>query len=432
MSNLSRRNFLTITTGITAASMFPFIAQATTKKVVVIGGGAGGATAAKYIRLTDPTIEVTLIEQNKCYYTCFMSNEVLGGERTIDSIKFGYEGLHKYGIKMMYDRAIGIDPVTQKVILAKGKPVDYDRLVISPGIDFKWGTIEGYSENITDKIPHAWKAGSQITTLRQQLKAMPNCGTVIIAVPKVPFRCPPGPYERVSQMAHYLKHHKPKSKILVLDTNNRFSKQKLFTQGWEKLYGYGTDNSMIEWIPANKGGIVTRVDADNMTVIAGDNEHKANVINIIPPQTAGRIALEHGLVASEGKYQGWCPISGRTFESTLHPNIHIIGDACITKMPKSAYSANSHAKVCAKAIVAALQGKEMTEEPSYVSACYSIVGENYGISVAGVYAINENGQIKRVKGAGGLSPKDASAEYRKREVAYAHSWYKNLTYDMFN
>ena len=434
MSTLNRRKFLTMATGAVATSVigFPAIARdSCASKVVVIGGGTGGAIAAKYIRLIDPTIEVTLVEQNKYYHTCFMSNEVLNGRRTIDSIKFDYDGLVKYGIKIHYDRAQSINPETKRVTLARGKSLDYDRLIIAPGIDFRWNTIEGYDESVIDKIPHAWKAGSQTVILRQQIAAMPNGGTVIIAVPKVPFRCPPGPYDRVSQIASYMLQHKPKSKLLILDSNYRFSKQKLFEKGWKQMYGYGTDNSMIEWVSSEMGGKVTRVDANNMTVIADDNEYKADVINLIPPQMAGRIAVEHGLVETVGKYQGWCPVNGKTFESKLHPNIHIIGDACLTKMPKSAFSASSQAKVCAKAVVAALQDKPIVDHSPYLSTCYSIVGNDYGISVVGFYRPNEEGKIVRIKGVGGLSPLDASPEFRKREVAYANSWYKNITHEMF-
>lgn len=431
MSKITRRHFLTITAGTAAASMvgFPFIAQAAKKQVVVIGGGSGGAIAAKYLRMADPTIEVTIVEQNKHHYTCFMSNEVLSGERTIDSIKFNYDGLSKYGIKMVYSRALGIDPDAKKVRLQDGGSLAYDRLIVSPGVDFKWDAIEGYDASVIDKMPHAWTAGPQTVILRQQLEAMKDGGTVIIAPPPKPFRCPPAPYERASQIAHYMKHHKPKSKVLILDANQAFSKQALFIQGWEKLYGYGTDKSLIEWIPLEEGGNVVAVDADEMTVYAGEfeDEHTADVINVIPPQFAGKIAVESGLANDSG----WCPVNQRTFESTLQKDIHVIGDACITsKMPKSAYAANSQAKVCAEAIVSVLQGREMAD-PSYVSTCYSIVGEDFGISVANIYHL-EDGKILPVKGAGGASSLEASAENRKSEVVYAHSWFKNLTHEMFN
>jgi len=428
---MNRRHFIRITASATAAASlmsFPFIVRGAGKQVVIIGGGAGGATAARYIRELDASIEVTLIEPKEHYHTCFMSNEVLSGERSLESIQFNYQGLTKHGIKVIPSRATAIDPEAKKVTLENGDSVSYERLIISPGIDFKWDAIEGYDQKVSEKIPHAWQAGPQTQTLRQQLEAMKDGGSVIIAPPSDPFRCPPGPYERASQIAMYLKQHKPKSKILILDAKEAFSKQGLFTQGWKKLYGYGSDNSMIEWLPPSKQGKVMRVDANSMTVYAGEFEdaHKADVINIIPPQTAGKIALDSGLADDSG----WCPVDKKTFESTLHKNIHVLGDASIaTKMPKSAYAANSQAKVCAAAIVAALQGKEMGT-PSYVNTCYSVVGPDYGISVAAVYQLQED-TITPVEGAGGLTPSDASAETLKREVAYAHSWFKNITHEMF-
>ncbi|MDM8567317.1 NAD(P)/FAD-dependent oxidoreductase [Candidatus Halobeggiatoa sp. HSG11] len=434
MSDLTRRKFLSMTAGATTVSAlgFPYISIAgdAKQKVVVIGGGSGGAIAAKYVAMADPTIEVTLIEQDKHYFTCFLSNEVLSGDRTLDSIKFGYDGLGKYGIKMVHDVATEIDPVKKTVKVGGGDTISYDRLIVSPGVAFKYDSIDGYDEKTAETITHAWKAGPQTATLRKQIEAMPDGGKVIIAAPPKPFRCPPGPYERASQIAMYLKREKPKSKVIILDSSQKFSKQGLFTKGWTELYGYGTDNSIIEWVSSDNGGKVIGLDAKGMKVVAGEmeDEHKADVINIIPPQQAGKVATANGLANDKG----WCPVNQRTFESDLHKEIHVIGDACIAgKMPKSAYAANSQAKVCAAAVVAALQGKKM-EEPSYVNTCYSIVGEDFGMSVAMVYKLNDKGQIVGIKGAGGLSPMDASKEDRKREILYAHSWFKNITHEMFN
>jgi sulfide dehydrogenase [flavocytochrome c] flavoprotein subunit len=421
MSKLNRRQFITTIAAASVALNFPFIARAASQKVVIIGGGAGGVIAAKYIRMADPTIEVTLIEQNKYYYTGFMSNEVLSGERTIDSIKFSYDGLKKYGINIIYDRAMDIDAVTKTVRIGGGEKIVYDKLIVSPGIDFKW--------TLTEKIPHAWKAGSQTVILRKQLEEMKDGGTVIISIPAKPFRCPPGPYERASQIANYFKHHKPESKILLFDANSAFPKQALFIEGWKKMYGYGTDNSMIEWIPSYEGGEVIGVNVKTNTIIAGDfeDEYSADVLNVIPPQTAAKIAIDSGLTNDNG----WCPVNQKTFESSLHKDIHVIGDACIANpMPKSAYAANTQAKICAEAIVSELQGREMAT-PSYLNACYSVVGDDFAISVAAIYRL-ENGKIVSVKDAGGVSDLNASAETRKHEVAYAHSWFNNITYEMFN
>jgi len=297
---------------------------------------------------------------------------------------------------------------------------------VSPGIDFRWDTIEGYDAKVAEKIPHAWKAGYQTVNLRKQLEAMKNGGTVIIAPPPNPFRCPPGPYERASLIAAYLKKHKPKSKIIILDPKDKFSKFGLFTEGWKRHYGYGTDNSMIEWVSGSKGGKIESVDAATMTVQADVEAFKGDVINIIPAQKAGKIAFEAGLTNDKG----WCPIDGKTFESTKQKNIHVIGDSSVASpLPKSGYAANSEAKVCAAAVVALLNG-DKAPQPSWVNTCYSIIHPGEGISVAMVYAYKD-GKIVKVKGSGGLTPSKFDAEMRAREEQYAHSWFNNITADVF-
>jgi sulfide dehydrogenase [flavocytochrome c] flavoprotein subunit len=429
---ITRRGFVKGAGAATAIGFIgiPYVALGASKKVVVVGGGTGGATAAKYLRMADPTIEVTLIEANKHYYTCYMSNEVLGGERAINSIKFGYSGLTKHGVKIVHDEVSAIDAEAQTVKTAGGQSYQYDRCIVAPGIDFKWETIEGYDDKVAERIPHAWKAGTQTITLLKQLEAMKDGGSVLIAPPPNPFRCPPGPYERASQIAHYLKLNKPKSKILILDAKPKFSKMGLFVQGWKELYGYESDNSMIEWRGSAQGSndnAVVKVDAGSMSVTTGfDDTIKADVLNIIPAQKAGKIAFSAGLTDDSG----WCPVNLHTFESTLHKNIHVIGDASIaTGMPKSGYAANSEAKVCAASVAALLNGQE-PGTPSYVNTCYSIVGKDWGISVAAVYRLAEDGS-KIAKVSGGLTPTDATPEMRAREVAYAHSWFTNITNDIF-
>ncbi|MCW9088122.1 MAG: FCSD flavin-binding domain-containing protein [Gammaproteobacteria bacterium] len=429
MSNINRRDFIKMSGAAAAIGTFgysPFVIGGASKKVVIVGGGIGGATAAKYIRMVDASIEVTLIEANKDYHTCFMSNEVLHGRRDIESIRFGYSGLEAHGVKVVHDWVSNIDAKAQKVTTRGGKSFSFDRCIVSPGIDFKWETIGGYNADVAETIPHAWKAGPQTATLRKQLESMKNGGTVIIAPPPNPFRCPPGPYERVSLIADYLKNHKPKSKIIVLDPKDKFSKFGLFTAAWKKYYGYGTDNSMIEWVSGAKGGKVESIDARTRTVQATIESFKADVLNIIPAQKAGKIAFSAGLVDDSG----WCPVDQMTFESALLPNVHVIGDASISSpMPKSGYAANSQAKVCAAAVVALLN-EINPPQPSYVNTCYSIVAPGDGISVAMVYR-NVDGKIEAVKGSGGLTPADASMEVRAREEAYAHSWFNNITYDVF-
>ena len=437
MNEINRRNFIKLTGGAAAvASSLGFSSFAiggATKKVVIVGGGIGGATAAKYIRMADASIDVTVIEPNANYHTCFMSNEVLSGERSIDSIRFGYKGLAAHGVTIVQDSVTGIDAAARSVKTAGGKSFNYDRCIVSPGVDFRWDTIEGYDAQVAESIPHAWKAGPQTVTLRKQLMAMKDGGTVVIAPPPNPFRCPPGPYERASQIAHYLMHHKPKSKIIILDPKPKFSKMGLFTAGWEKYYGYKSDNAMIEWHGTPKGSkdnVLLSVAAKSRTVKTEFNEIQADVLNVIPAQKAGKIAFAAGLTNASG----WCPVDLKTFESKIHKNIHVIGDSAIqSPMPKSGYAANSEAKVCAAAVVALLNDME-TPQPSYVNTCYSVIAPGDGVSVAMVYRYNnETGKIDKVKGSGGLTPgyDKSSMEMRAREEQYAHSWFRNITNDVF-
>ncbi|MET0069185.1 MAG: NAD(P)/FAD-dependent oxidoreductase [Candidatus Thiodiazotropha sp.] len=429
MNKINRRDFIRVGGGLTLAGsslLFPTLALANSPRVVIVGGGVGGSTAAKYLRKLNPDVKVTLIEAKKNYTSCFMSNEVLSGDRSIDSITFGYDGLKRHGVDIVIDRVTAIEPDKKQVATADSGRFDYDACVVSPGVDFKWEAIEGYNPEVAETIPHAWFAGQQTVTLRKQIESMPEGGRVIIVAPPNPFKCPPGPYERAAQIAMYCKHHKPKAKILILDPKDAFSKQGLFRQGWSKLYGFGTENAMIEWVGAAGGGTVEEIDPSTRTLQAEIEEFTADVINIIPPQKAGKVAYASGLVEGD-----WCPVNKRTFESKLHPDIYVLGDASsAAKMPKSAYAANSQAKVAAAAIVAKFNGMD-PGDPTYVNTCYSILGEAHGISVAAVYTLDEaSNTILPIKGAGGLSPMDASAEQRKREVSYAHSWFKNVIDDM--
>ncbi|MCB1875528.1 MAG: FCSD flavin-binding domain-containing protein [Chromatiales bacterium] len=423
MSNIKRRDFvkaLGVGTALGAVG-FPSISRAGKAKVIVIGGGYGGATCAKYLKRYDSGIDVTLIEKNQNYYSCPFSNEVLGGEKTLDEIKFGYGGLSGHGINVVHDEVVDIDTGGKKVKLKGGATQGYDYLVVSPGIGFKWGAIEGYDEAAAEKMPHAWKAGPQTALLRQQLEAMEDGGVVMLAAPPNPFRCPPGPYERAAQIAHYLKHHKPKSKLIIMDSKDKFSKQGLFMQGYEKFY-----KGIIEWRSAANDGKVLGVDADEGMVITEFDEFKPAVANIIPPQTAGAIAHKAGLTNDAG----WCPVDQKTFESSIAKDVFVIGDSCIAgAMPKSGYSANSQGKVCAAAIATRVNNEKMPD-PSYLNTCYSLITPDWGISVAAVYQLDGDA-IKGVQGAGGLSPMDASAADRKAESMYARSWFKNITNDIF-
>ena len=391
-------------------------------RVVVVGGGFGGATCAKYIRRADAAIEVTLVEPRRQFISCPFSNAVIAGLRDMASVTHGYDGLRqRYGVRVVHASVTAIDPTAHRVTLDDGGVLAYDRLVLSPGIDLRWGEIEGYDAAASEVFPHAWKAGPQTVLLRQQLEAMPDGGLVVIAAPAEPYRCPPGPYERASLIAHYLKTHKPRSKLLILDAKDAFSKQDLFRSAWERLYP-----GLLEWIPQSQSGRVVRVDSRSRTVSTDFDDYKPAVANIIPPQQAAAIARAAGL--DEGK--GWCPVRASTFESTVHSSIHIIGDAAIANpMPKSAFSANNQAKTCAAAIVAMLRG-EALPTPALMNTCYSLVAPNYGISIAAVYRVVDD-QIVTVDGSSGVSPLDAPAETRTLEAEYATSWYANITADTF-
>ena len=428
MSNINRRDFIKLSACGTVASGaavlgFPGLALGTSHDVVVVGGGSGGAIVAKYVKMMDESINVTLIEANPNYYTCFMSNEVIGGERDLATLKFDYEGLKAYGIKVVNEMADTVDAEKKMITTASGTKIPYNKLVLSPGIDFQWDAVDGYTEAATEVMPHAYKAGAQTTLLRQQLEAMQDGGVVIIAPPDNPFRCPPGPYERACQIAHYLKNNKPKSKIIIIDAKDKFSKQELFMQGWKDRY-----EGMIEWIPgSDTGGGVVAVDVAEMTVSTEFDDFKGDVINLIPPQKAGQIAQNSGVADNSG----WCPVHLDTFESIMQKDIYIVGDASIAPgLPKSGYAANSEAKVCAAAVVASLNEKPIGV-PSYVNTCYSIVAPDYGISVASVSKLSEDkSNIEKI--SGGLTPVDATDFARKREVQYAHSWFKNIVHDMFS
>lgn len=392
-------------------------------RVIIIGGGFGGATCAKYLRRYDPSLNITLVEKDKQFVTCPFSNTVIGGLNNIEFITHNYDGLTKnHGVKVLHDLVTEIDVNNKHVITKNGQKLQYDRLVLSPGIDFKWNNTEGYSSDVSQKIPHAWKAGEQTLLLRKQLEAMPDGGTVLIAPPANPFRCPPGPYERASLMADYLKKHKPKSKIIILDAKDKFSKQPLFQNAWDELYG-----DMIEWVPGSQGGKVLRVDANEMGLLTEDELVKGDVINFIPAQVAGSVATNAGL----SNAKGWCDVNQKTFASKINKDVYIIGDACVAgKMPKSGYAANSQAKVCAAQLVNELHGKPPIE-PSWINTCYSLVAKNYGISVAMVYRYSDKG-IVGVEGAGGVGPVDADISVRKMEANYATGWYHSITQDIFS
>ena len=425
MKKINRRNFAKIigSAGLASSLGMPSLVFGASKKVVVVGGGFGGATAAKYLRKLDPSIDVTLVEPNPTYYTCPFSNTVLGGIKDMSDIAHGYGAMkNKHGVRVIHAKAKNVNSNSKTVTLDNGRKLDFDRAIVSPGVDLRFDSMEGYSQTATDKMPHSWKAGPQTALLRRQLENMRNGGTVLICPPGNPFRCPPGPYERTSLIAHYLKTHKPKSKIIILDAKEKFSKQSLFMSGWDLHYG-----DLIEWRAGTAGGKISRVDPQNMQVETEFGMEKGDVINFIPAQHAGKVARDSGLTNKKG----WCPVNQVTFESTLQPGIHVIGDASIAgKMPKSGFSANSQGKVAAAAIVSELAGQEPIE-PSYANTCYSLITPEHGISVAKVYKISDKKTIVGVKGSGGLSPKNEDPIVRRQEAIYTQGWYDAIVQDMF-
>lgn len=420
--NFSRRRWLATVGKVSAAgaalTMAPAFATGKAGKVVVVGGGFGGATAAKYIKRRNPAIDVVLIEPAKTYYTCPFTNLYFGGLRTFEQQGHQFDELRALGVTVIHDFANGVDAAAKTVSLAGGESLSYDRLLLSPGIDFRWGALEGYDEAASQLAPHAWKAGDQSILLKKQLDAMPDGGTFLMVAPANPFRCPPGPYERASMVAHYLKHNKPKSKLLILDAKDAFSKQGLFQAGWKRFYG-----DLIEWVPLSKDGKVVRVDAANLSVETEFGEvHKADVLNVIPPQKAGAIAHAAGVTNESG----WVPVKHQTFESERVPDIYVVGDATVAApMPKSGFSANAQAKVAAAAIVNSLAGKPPAQA-FFANTCYSLVAPDYGISVGHSYKLADG---KIVEASGGVSPADANDEFRKLEAEYGESWYKAIALD---
>lgn len=423
--SVHRRTVLGSAVAGAAALAMPSIvrAQAGSAHVVVVGGGFGGATAARYLKARAPQVRVTLIEPAQTFYTCPFSNLYLAGLRTWDSIGHSYDGLRKAGIEVVHARADNVDTAAKRVLLSTGQALSYDKLVLSPGIDMRWNALEGYDEAAAQLAPHAWKAGAQTLLLKKQLDAMPDGGKFVMVIPANPFRCPPGPYERAAMVAHYFKQHKPKSKILLLDNKDAFSKQGLFLQGYKALYG-----DMIEWVKQSDDGQVVRVNAKNLTVeTAFGTQHKADVLNVIPPQKAGLIAERAGVTDASG----WVPVHPESFASTQVKDVYVLGDATqAAPMPKSGFAANTQGKLAAAVIASELTGTA-APQAAFSNTCYSLIGTDYGISVAGVYRTNA-GKLIEVPDSGGVSPANADAGFRKAEAEYGAAWYKAISADIWD
>ena len=417
---LNRRAF--IGSGAAAAAMLsaPMLRAQGKPRVVVVGGGAGGATAARYLaKDSDGAIDVTLVEPTRAYYTCFFSNLYIGGFRELSSIGHSYGTLaSEYGINVVHDWAVGIDRDAKTVTLAGGAVLPYDRLILSPGIDFIDDAVPGWSVAAQNKMPHAYKAGSQSELLKAQIEAMPEGGRFAMVAPPNPFRCPPGPYERISMVAHLLMEINPTAKILIADPKEKFSKQALFEEGWQKHY-----SGMIERIGPDFGGGNVSVDPDAMTLNIDGTVEKVDVCNVIPAQKAGRICDMAGI--TEGN---WAPVVPATMQSRMDENIHVLGDATSQgDMPKSGFSANSQAKVAAMAVRGALTGSKVFPA-KFSNTCWSLIDTDDGVKVGASYEATEE-KISKVDGF--ISDTGEDAALRKATYEESIGWYAGITEDMF-
>jgi NADPH-dependent 2,4-dienoyl-CoA reductase/sulfur reductase-like enzyme len=421
LRQVGRRDAIRGGLALAASLAVPSIARAqTSARVVVIGGGFSGTACARTLKRLDDKLQATLVEPNKVFTACPFSNEVIAGLRDISDQQFGYEKIAAAGINVVTQAAARVDPQTHRVTLANGSTLVYDRLVLAPGIEVRFDALPGYDEAAAQKMPHAWQAGEQTLLLRRQIEAMEDGGVVAIAVPANPLRCPPAPYERASLIAHYLKQHKPRSKVLVLDAKDNFSQQRLFEEAWLELYA-----GMIERVSLSDGGRVTSVDPSTNTIVTEFGDHVAQVANVIPPQRAGSIAQ----IAGATDKTGWCPIDPMTFASKLLPDVHVIGDACLGGgIPKSAAAASAQGKACAKAIVNGLAGKAL-EVPRLTGICYDTVAPGYAFSLAGLYQPKDD-IFAEIEG-GSTSALNAPHEVRAREAVEAESWYRTITGETF-
>jgi NADPH-dependent 2,4-dienoyl-CoA reductase/sulfur reductase-like enzyme len=406
-----------------SAAIFPLpgFAQAAKARIVVIGGGFGGAACARALRRADAKLAVTLVEPNRTYTACPMSNATIAGLRDLRLQEFGYGRAAVDGVEMVFGAAEAIDTAGRVVTVANGQRLEYDRLVLSPGIDFRWEALPGYSREVATTMPHAWMGGDQIALLARQIASMDDGGVVVISVPVTPSRCPPAPYERASLIAHMLKTKKPRSKVIVLDAKDSFTMQRQFQNAWKKLYP-----GILEYVALSGGGAVTSVEPETRTVTTDFDKYTPDVANIIPQQKAGRIAEIAGVVDRTG----WCPVNPITFESRLQPNVYVIGDAAIAgAMPRSASAANSQAKICAAALVTQLAGNP-PRTPTLMSSCFSLIAPDYAISQTGKY--QPVGDLyTEVEGSGEISPVDAPQELRIQESRGAAAWFTAITAEVF-
>ena len=419
--SMNRRDFLVAGAAATLAGTLPGCATTGASggkpKVVVVGAGFGGSTCAKYIRMWDPNIEVTLIEPNDKFYSCPLSNWVMTGMRPMSFITHGYENMSKHGVKMVKDMVTAVDTAKRTVTTKGGSTYSYDRLVLAPGIHVRTDTVAGFDEaRAADMVAHAWKAGPDTELLRRQLEAMPDGGVFVMSVPMAPYRCPPGPYERACLVADYFKKAKPKSKIILLDGNpDVASKKGLFTWAWNTLYP-----GMVEYRPNNAP---RRVNHNTMVVGTEFDDVKGDVLNVVPVQRAGEIT---GMVGARNDSSGnWCTVDYVTFESTTVPNVHVLGDSVLSNLPKSGHMATNHAKICASAIVELLNGRQPDPLPVVANTCYSATSNGTAGHVADVFRYNpEKKQWDKQKGGG------ASKQGDEINFVYNEAWAVSIWKDM--
>ncbi len=383
--------------------------------MVVIGGGFGGTAAARALVAADPSLAVTLVERDAAISTGPGSSAVIAGLRDAASIRFTHASIP--GVTRRQGDAVAVDPVARRVRLSDGTTLDYDRLILAPGVDIDWAGLPGYDRAAAEILPHAWTGEAQTMLLRSKLAALADGGTVVMSIPASPIRCPIAPYERASLIAWFLKTHKPRSKLLVLDAKEHFSNQTNFQAAWTTLYP-----GVLEWAGLPDGGRVTRVEAATGKFETEFDDHRADVGTVVPPQRAGAIAVAAGVADRTG----WCPVDPATYESKLVPGIHVIGDAIIGgAMPKAAYAAGEHARACAAAIVANLRGLPFTPM-RLENICYGLAAPSYGFSVRGAYFPN-GPLLNEIEGSAKTSPPDAPPETRAREAEEADAWYRQIT-----
>jgi len=465
-TTMSRRDFFKLSgaAGLAGAATVSNVQAASTPHIVIIGGGVGGATTAKYIKLADKGVKVTVIEKNPVYVRPYGSSELIVGHVSMKDLEVSYDALKKnYGIDFIFDQVTGFDPALKTVQTAGGQSVSYDKLIVSPGIKLNYEAIPGYSEDIANtQVPSGWIPGAQTQMLADQLKAMPQGGTFVIVTPPNPYRCPPGPYERAALVAEWMQKHNPKAKVLILDPRDAFVTDTTMQQGWNRLYNYAmpadyeakmveelkktkvfsdTDGvaqlyekgiltkpsgpSMIQWVRAKDGGRALKLDVANKTIEAENGIHKYDVLNIVPPMVAGKVAHDMGLTDKTG----YCPIDFATFESTIHKGVYVLGDASAAGiMPKSGFSANTQAKVVAMAVLAAVKG-QAPAVPMWSNTCYALAGHEYGLFVADVFALKD-GKITNVSGPR-FQVLNASKAQTRLAALYTEAWMRTFTDDCF-